>query len=63
MTDDAQLLLDYARRGDVKSFSALVARHSKWLTAYLRGITPTLADAEDAVQEAFIKIIAKENWI
>ena len=57
MTDDTQLLLDYARRGDVRSFSALVGRHSKWLTAYLRGITPTLADAEDAVQETWVKVI------
>lgn len=57
MIDDAQLLLDYARRGDVKSFSALVGRHSKWLIAYLRGIAPTLADAEDAVQEVWMKVI------
>ena len=57
MTEDAQLLLDYARRGDLKSFSSLVARHSKWLTAYLRGVTPTLADAEDAVQETWVKVI------
>ena len=57
MTEDAQLLLDYARRGDLKSFSSLVARHSKWLTAYLRGVTPTLADAEDAVQETWVRVI------
>ena len=57
MTDDSRLLLDYARRGDVKSFSALVARHSNWLTAYLRGVTPTLEDAEDAVQEIWARVI------
>lgn len=57
MTEDAQLLSDYARKGDVASFSALVIRHSKWLTAYLRGVTPTLADAEDAVQETWMRVI------
>ena len=57
MIDDAQLLLDYARKGDVASFSALVRRHSKWLVAYLRGITSNEADAEDAVQETWVRVI------
>ena len=61
MTEDAQLLFDYARKGDVASFSALVVRHSKWLTAYLRSMSPTLADAEDAVQETWIRVIRACN--
>ena len=50
-------MLDYARHGDVKSLSALVARHSRWLLAYLRGLSPTEADAEDATQETWMRII------
>ena len=57
MTDDARLLLDYAKRGDVKSLSSLVVRHSKWLAAYLRGSTSSEADAEDAVQEVWVRVI------
>lgn len=57
MTDDARLLLDYAKRGDVKSLSSLVVRHSKWLAAYLRGSTSVEADAEDAVQEVWVRVI------
>ena len=57
MTDDARLLLAYAREGDVKSFSALVVRHSQWLAGFLRGLVPTAADAEDAVQETWVRVI------
>lgn len=57
MPDDRQLLLDYARHGDVKSLSALVVGNAKWLTAYLRGMSPSEADAEDAFQATWEKVI------
>jgi len=57
MPDDSQLLLDYARGGRLESLAALVDRHSKWLLAFLRGLLPTEADAEDAAQETWLKVI------
>ena len=57
MPDDAQLLLDYARRGDVGSLTALVNRHGTWLTALLRGLLPSEADADDAFQDVWMRVI------
>lgn len=57
MSDDGQLLLDYARTGDVKALSALVVGHAKMLTAYLRGFAPSEDDAEDAFQETWLRVI------
>ena len=57
MAGDEQLLLDYARRDDVKSLSALVVRHEKWLMAYLRGMSPSEADAEDAFQTCWVRVV------
>jgi len=56
MSEDAELLKDYARRGDAKALSALVVRHSPWMAAVLRGILPD-ADVEDALQDAWLKVI------
>jgi len=55
--EDAGLLAAYARRGDVASLSALVRRHSVWMQALLRGMLPSAADAEDAFQEAWVRVI------
>lgn len=57
MTDDGQLLSNYARHGDVESLAQLVARHSAWLTAYLRGQLASLHDAEDTLQETWVRVI------
>lgn len=57
MAEDSQLLLDYARRGDLTSFSALVTGHSKGLLAFLRGLLPSEEDAEDAAQEVWLRVI------
>lgn len=57
MPDDAQLLADYARRGVVESLSALVSRHAVWLKALLHGLLPGKADAEDAFQEVWVRVI------
>ena len=57
MSDDGQLLLDYARGGDVKALSALVVAHERWLLAFLRGFTSSDQDAEDAFQETWMRVI------
>ncbi len=57
MEEDSELLYDYARRGDVKSLAALVRRHSPWMQALLRGMLHEAADADDAFQETWMKVI------
>ena len=56
MVEDAELLRSYGR-GDVSSLAALVRRHSVWMQALLRGLLPTAADAEDAFQDAWVRVI------
>ena len=56
MSADAELLTDYARRGDVQSLSALVVRHSPWMTAMLRAMLPA-GEVEDALQDVWLKVI------
>lgn len=55
--EDEELLLGYARRGEVRSLSALVTRTSRSLMAYLRGMSPNDAEAEDAFQECWMRVI------
>lgn len=38
--------------------SALVAAHSKWLSAFLRGLTRSEADAEDAFQDVWMRVFS-----
>ena len=57
MQEDSELLLAYARRGDVESLSALVRRSTPWMTALLRGFLSSAADVEDAFQEAWVRVI------
>lgn len=57
MDEDSELLFAYARRGDVESLSALVPRHSVWMQAFLRGLLPSAADAEDAFQETWVRVV------
>ena len=57
MAEDSQLLQRYAREGDVRSLSELVSAHTRWLMAYLRGALPSEADAEDAFQATWEKVI------
>ena len=57
MEEDSELLFAYSRRGDVQSLAALVRRHSAWMQALLRSLLPDAADAEDAFQETWIKVI------
>ena len=57
MDEDSELLFAYSRRGDSQSLAALVRRHSAWIQALLRSLLPDAADADDAFQETWIKII------
>ena len=57
MEEDVELLFAYSRRGDVQSLAALVRRHSVWMQALLRSLLPEAADADDAFQETWIKVI------
>lgn len=42
---------------DDASIPALVAEHGKWLMAFLIGLTGNVADAEDAFQETWMRLI------
>lgn len=57
MSEDGQLLLAYAREGNVGSLSALVKRNAGWLKGFLRGLAPSDADAEDAFQDTWMRVI------
>lgn len=57
ISDDSDLLYAYARRGDIMSLTALVLRHTTWMQAFLRGLCPSAADAEDAFQEAWLRVM------
>jgi len=52
--DDEQLVVG-ARDGDLAAFGELVGRHGQRVYRLVLGITGNDADAEDALQEAFIK--------
>lgn len=41
--------------------SALVSAHAKWLSAFLRGLTQSEADAEDAFQEVWVRVFSGAN--
>lgn len=56
MPDDAELLFAY-RRGDMSSLESLIRRHSVWLQAMLRGLLPSAADADDAFQDTWVRVI------
>lgn len=42
-----------------EEFSALVATHAVWLSAFLRGLTRREADAEDAFQEVWMRVFKR----
>lgn len=57
MAEDSELLSAYARRGDIASLEVLVRRHAVWMQALLRGMLPEAADAEDAFQQTWERVI------
>ena len=48
---------------DNASITALVKEHGKWLMAYLRGLCDTLDDAEDAFQEAWLRVMRSRSEV
>jgi RNA polymerase sigma-70 factor (ECF subfamily) len=55
MQDEDRQDLDRARRGHDDAFRALVERHSRYLYAVAHRVTGNGPDAEDVVQEAWLK--------
>lgn len=53
--DDEHLLVGAAKRGDMLAFEELVNRYEKKIFRLTRNITGNREDAEDAMQEAFLK--------
>jgi RNA polymerase sigma-70 factor, ECF subfamily len=53
--DDEPLLVAAAKNGDVSAFEELVNRYEKKIFRLTRNITGNREDAEDAMQEAFLK--------
>ncbi len=48
-------LLERARQGDAGAFGTLIRRHDKHLYRIARGVLPEDHEAEDAVQEAYVR--------
>lgn len=55
---DDQALMQQAAGGDMRAFDALMRRHNQRLYRAARGILRNEADAEEAVQEAWLKAYA-----
>jgi len=56
MTSDAdEALVERARQGEREAFGTLVARHQHAMLAIARAYFATEPDAQDAVQDAFVK--------
>jgi RNA polymerase sigma-70 factor, ECF subfamily len=53
--EDEPTLVAAAKRGEVSAFEELVARYERKIFRLTRNITGNLQDAEDAMQEAFLK--------
>jgi RNA polymerase sigma-70 factor (ECF subfamily) len=48
-------LLEHAREGDASAFDVLIRRHDKHLYRIARSVLPDEQEAEDAVQEAYMR--------
>lgn len=55
MRDDEPILVAAAKRGEVAAFEELVTRYERKIFRLTRNITGNQEDAEDAMQEAFLK--------
>ena len=56
--DDDATLVRRAKRGDLAAYEAIVARHQQTAFRAAHVVTRNAADAQDAVQEAFVKAYA-----
>ena len=57
ISDDIELV-HAAKRGEVEAFDKLVNRHSALVFRVVRHIVPSVEDAEDVVQDAFLSAFA-----
>jgi RNA polymerase sigma-70 factor (ECF subfamily) len=55
MQEDDRHAVSRARDGDNEAFRSLVERHSRYLFAVARRVTGSAIDAEDVVQEAWLR--------
>src|SRR4051794_29520988 len=55
MQDSDRPIVARARDGDREAFRALVERHSRYVFAVAQRMTGSAADAEDVVQETWLK--------
>jgi len=53
--DDESALVDLAQRGNLKAFESLVNRYERKIFRLAQNITQNKEDAEDVMQEAFVK--------
>jgi RNA polymerase sigma-70 factor (ECF subfamily) len=53
--DDEPALVAAAKRGEVSAFEELVTRYERKIFRLTRNVTGNMQDAEDAMQEAFLK--------
>ncbi len=58
VADDAELVLE-ARRGDAGAFETLVRRHYRAAFAVARARVESAMDAEDVVQDAFVRALER----
>jgi RNA polymerase sigma-70 factor (ECF subfamily) len=61
MDEDGELVIDRARRGDRGAFQSLVERHSCAVFRLAYRMTGNTIDAEDMVQETFLKAWKQMN--
>ena len=55
MKDDEAALVAAAKAGDISAFETLVGRYERKIFRLTQNITQNREDAEDAMQEAFLK--------
>ena len=55
MTDSDPLVVARARGGDTEAFRVLVERHSRYLFAVAHRLVGNIEDAQDVVQETWLK--------
>lgn len=60
--EDVRLLSAYVSGGDTEALSALIERNAKWMLAMLRGLTANDSDAEDALQDAWRRVISAGGY-
>ena len=62
-TDDRHLLAAYAENGDADCFAELIARHRDMVYSAALRLTSEPSDAEDATQEAFLRLARSANRV